>query len=86
MINDNDAALASPNRVTPPVTQVPVLERGVLEMNDRENLLMDDIDRLIRQFLTRPNHQSPYSFTFRWVSHSEPILSYIVSLTIHEPA
>lgn len=86
VVNDHNPVLASPDILTPPATQTPILAHHIGEITAREDLLVDEIDTLIRQFLVGPNHQSPYSFTFRWTVDDEPIFNYSASLTIHEPS
>lgn len=83
---ENDLLLSSQDDETPPGTQTPILIRGPAEITDREDLLVSEIDKLIRQFLLRPNHQSPYSFAFQWVVNTINTVSYSVTLTIDEPA
>ena len=87
-VNDNNPLSASQGNLTPEATQtqVPILVHPTGEITPREDLLVDEIDTLVRQFLVRPNHQSPYLFTFRWAVDDGPSLNYSVTLTIHEPA
>ncbi|CAF1439543.1 unnamed protein product [Rotaria sordida] len=42
----------------------------------RENLLVEEIDNLIRQFMLGPYHRAPYSSSFRWTTSDRPYFSY----------
>lgn len=83
---ENDSLLSSQEYETPSGTQVPILTQGPPDITEREDILVADIDLLIRRFLMRPNHQTPYSFTFRWAMTDGSDFSYSVKLTIHEPS
>lgn len=76
---DNDSLLSSP-------IETPILRCDAADITYQEEVLVDKIDRLISRFLLRPDHRSPYSFSFQWTSIDEPSLCYNVKLTIHEPA
>ncbi|CAF1611523.1 unnamed protein product [Rotaria magnacalcarata] len=72
-----------PQQLTPP-NRTPPLTPNNREITAREDLLLDWIDTLIRQFLTRPDHQSPYRFSFRWTVDDGATLQYRFNLTIQE--
>jgi hypothetical protein len=63
------------------------LPNQILTENDHEDNLMELIDELIRNFLSRPNRRSPYCSFFRWIfDDNASNLSYSVVVKIDEPS
>jgi len=68
-------------------TSTPTLPGQILTENDHEDNLMERMDELIRNFLSRPNQRSPYRSLFRWTfDDNESNLSYSVVVKIEEPS
>jgi len=67
-------------------TLTPTLPGQILTESDHEDNLTEQIDELIRNFLSRPNRRSPYRSFFNWTFDDEPNLSYSVVLKIVTPS
>ncbi|CAF1599908.1 unnamed protein product [Rotaria magnacalcarata] len=67
-------------------SQPPTLEMQPYVATINEDNMVSQIDAIIRRFLTRPNHQSPYWFTLDWNAPEGTNLDYTIRLIIHEPS
>jgi hypothetical protein len=67
-------------------TATPMLADEVLTEDNHEDNLMELIDQVIRNFLSRNNRRSPYRSFFRWTFDDEPNLSYSVLVKIVAPS
>jgi hypothetical protein len=63
----------------------PTLPGQILTENDHEDDLMDLIDELIRNFLSRPTRRSPFRTSYKWTFDDEANLSYSVTVGIQSP-
>ena len=50
-----------------------------------ENELFEDIERLVRTFLSRPNREYPYYRIIRWIEGNDPKLEYGFTVVINRP-
>ena len=66
---------------------IAVLPRRVLSQTDREMILLNRVNELIRNFFNRPGQRSPYQSRFRWtVDEGDPNKKkYSVVFRISEP-
>ncbi|CAF0911763.1 unnamed protein product [Rotaria sordida] len=73
---------------TPPSTPTPIpsLEEQVYTGGVAEDIMIEQVNTIVRRFLSRPNCISPYWFTLEWTIEGENNLNYLVRLTIHEPS
>lgn len=67
-------------------SQPPTLEMQPYVATINEDNMVRQIDGIIRRFLTRPNHQSPYWYTLDWDAPEGTNLDYTIRLIIHEPS
>ncbi|CAF3069354.1 unnamed protein product [Rotaria sp. Silwood2] len=63
-----------------------VLPGQILTQADHEDNLIEAMDGLIKDFLTRSNQPSPYHTVFRWICDDERYLHYSVVVAINEPS
>jgi hypothetical protein len=93
--NENDENINNEN--TPPqalerrmasqlLTQTPTLVEPVYTGSAAEDRMIQRVNAAIRSLLTRPSHQSPYRYNFRWRINEEPNLNCTVFLSIREPS
>jgi hypothetical protein len=87
-INDENTPPQSSQVLMSPETstQTPILTEQVYMTSVAEDEMIHKINVEIRRLLTRPNHQSPYRYNFRWRIDEEPNLNYSVFLCIKEPS
>ncbi|CAF3168754.1 unnamed protein product [Rotaria sp. Silwood2] len=78
----SQSSSASSNISTP----IPVLPGQVLTQSDHEDNLIEGMDELVRNFLSRINQPSPYHTVFRWTTDDQHSLHYSVVIVINEPS
>ena len=77
-------ATSTPRLVaTPPQ---PILVPYTRSEKQAEDELFQRIERLIRDFLNRPNRRYPYHRILEWTLDEEPTLSYSADITINPPS
>ena len=67
-------------------TPIPVLPGQILTEEDQEDILIQQINELIRSFLRLPNRRYPYHGLFRWTLDDDPNADFSVVMLINEPA
>ena len=67
-------------------TPIPVLPGQILTEEDQEDILIQQINELIRSFLRLPNRRYPYRGLFRWTFDDDPNGDFSVVMLINEPA
>ena len=68
---------------TPPQ---PILVPYTRSEKQAEDELFQRIERLIRDFLNRPNRRYPYHRVLNWTLEDDPTVSYSVVVTINAPS
>jgi len=61
---------------------VPILHDQIRTQRDHEDNLVDDINEIIYNFLSRFSGQQPYHAMFRWTLNDVPIVKFSVVLSI----
>ena len=93
-VTDSDMVLPSPSPVpiatstprtagTPPQ---PILAPYTRSEKQAEDELFQRIERLIRDFLNRPNRRYPYHWIMEWTLPGEPTLNYSAVVIINPPS
>ncbi len=87
-INKENISSTQSSQLLVTSTQTPILTERIhtQETVPPEDEMIAKINIAIRRLLTRPNHQSPYRYNFRWTIDEEPNLNYRVLLSIREPS
>ncbi|CAF1430098.1 unnamed protein product [Rotaria sordida] len=65
-------------------TPMPILPGQILTQADRENILIEAMDELVRDFLRRSNQRASFHTAFRWTNDGERKLHYSVVVVINE--
>ena len=73
-------------RLSAVATPIPVLPGQILTEEDQEDILIQQINELIRSFLRLPNRRYPYHGLFRWTLDDDPNADFSVVMLINEPA
>ena len=63
-----------------------LLPGQILTQEDHEDILIQQITELIRDFLRLPNRRNPYHGLFQWILDGDPNADYSVVVLINEPA
>ena len=93
----NDQATATGANVSPSSSQdirhlsaistpIPILPGQILTEEEQEDILIQQINELIRTFLHLPDRRYPYRGLFRWTLDGDPNADYSVIMLISEPA
>ena len=82
---ENGALDASQPSTSTTRIETPILAEDIYVGGVAEQDLVNQVNAVIRCYLTRPNHQSPFQFVFDWTVNEEPNLNYFIELRIHEP-
>jgi len=64
----------------------PVLPGEILTQEEHEDILVQQINELIRGFLRLPNRRNPYRGLFQWTLEGDATADYSVVMLISEPA
>ncbi|CAF3167240.1 unnamed protein product, partial [Rotaria sp. Silwood2] len=67
-------------------TPISILPGQILTQSDHEDNLIEGMDELVRNFLSRINQSSPYHTIFRWTTDDQHSLHYNVVIVINEPS
>ncbi len=63
----------------------PVLSDQILTQNDHEDNIVDNIDAVIRNYLSEFNGQQLNRIMFRWTTNDVPNFNYTVVIAINRP-
>ena len=79
-------AMVSSDEDAPVMTSTPIVTSAPRSEQDMEDALFQDMERLVREFLRRPNRQYPYYRIMRWTEGDQPKLEYVLTVVINQPA
>jgi len=93
--NEEEQQQQSPSTLSqewlPPATSTPLFAAAattnVLRSERQiENDLFNNIQKLVQEFLRRPNRQYPYYRIMRWTVGEQPKLEHVLTVVINQPA
>jgi hypothetical protein len=65
---------------------IPVLPGQILTEEEHEDIMIQQINELIREFLRLPIRRNPYRGLFQWTLEGDATADYSVVMLINEPA